>query len=158
MAGASILSISKGIEDQLNKMVQNANLVPGYLDRVVYKQYQVAQRKRWETENDDVFSEGGAWRALDPVYEKYKRKKFSQYRGGGTKLLIATGRLFEGVIGPGSDHGRIVQENEIIVTTTVPYAKYVDEERTFSKFSPAFYSDLYSGLKDYLIKSLVRSV
>lgn len=157
MIGVSVLSIAKGIENQLDKMVKNANLLPGYLDRVVYRQYQKAQRKRWETENSDNFSAGGHWEALDPGYAAYKRKKFASYRGGGEKILIATGRLFEGVIGPSQDHEKLVTERQIIISTSVPYAHYVDEDRTFTKFSPMFYSDVYQGLKEYLVKSLERA-
>ena len=165
MAGASILKVAEGITKQLEKMVANANLMPSYLDRVVYRQYQKAQKKRWETENTDPFSAPRQWDALDPLYAVYKRKKFSDFVGHGEKMLIATGTLKDGVIGPkdgvigpGSKHGKKVEERSITITTTVPYAKWVDEDRTFTTFSPRFYSEVYGGLKEYLAKSIVREV
>jgi len=151
-------SLSKKIEDRLNRLVENANLVDGYLERVVYRQYQKAQKDRWTTENTSAFSAPRKWDALDPSYAAYKKRKFSDFIGHGEKMLIATGRLFQGVIGPSEDHRSVIGDKKIEIYTSVPYASYVDEDRSFTKFSPSFYSDIFKGLNDYLMKRIVKDL
>ena len=156
---AAIRALTKGIQDQLEGMVKRANLVPGYLDRVIYKEYQNAQRTRWKTENEGDDFEGGMWDTLDPEYETWKIAKYgSNPMGHGEKILIASGRLFFGVVGPGPDHQKIVGERSIRINTSVPYATHVDEKRTFTQWSPRFYSRLGKGLTDYLTKAIEKQV
>lgn len=137
-------------------MVKRANLVPGYLNRVVYRQYQNAQRERWKTENNGEDFTGGRWEPVDPVYAAYKKKKWADSPGGGGKLLIRTKRLFDSVVGPHSDHLKLVGDRSIRIATSVPYAEYVDEKRTFTSYSVVFKKKIMKGLSDYLLKNIVR--
>lgn len=153
-----IATIANGIEKQLEGMVNRVNLLPGYLSRVVYKQYQNAQRERWQTENTTAYVDGGQWAPLDPAYRAYKEKKFKDYPGGGRKILIRTKRLMDSVVGPAQEQGVLVDERSIRILTMVPYANFVDEVRTFSNFSALFYRDVYKGIGQYLLKSLVKQL
>lgn len=152
---SGISSIVSGIQSRLEAMINQVNLVPGYLSRVVYRQYQNAQRMRWASENATMDAEGGIWDRLDPEYAKYKERKWP---GTGDKILVRTQKLLDSVIGPSSDHVMVVDSSSIRISTLVPYASFVDERRTFSQFSPIFYQEVYSGLKDYLTKSVTRQI
>lgn len=157
---ASLSKITNSVEEALEGMIRRANLVSGYLNRVVYQEYRIAQRKRWMQENDDPDFTGGPWAQLDAKYAEQKRKKYGDNPfGRGTKMLIASGRLFNSVVGPsGGDHHKIVDNKEIRIFTTVPYAKFVDEDRTFSSWSLVFKRRIYKGLRDYLTKSIIKEV
>lgn len=155
---ASIKSIARGVEDQLQAIVRRANLIPGYLNRVVYREYQKGQRKRWETQNSGEDFAGGTWPALDPAYAAWKKKKFSGYPGSGTKMLIRTKRLFDSVVGPSGEHEKIVEQRAIRINSKVPYAHFVDAKRTFTQWSPRFYSRINKDLQDYLIKNILKEV
>ncbi len=156
--GTGIKALTTGIQDQLEAMVRRANLLPAYLNRVVYKEYQKAQRDRWKTENVGPDFVGGQWRSLDPIYAAWKKKKYSSSPGGGTKLLIRTGTLVQSVVGPGEGHEKIVTNRSIRINTSVPYATYVDETRNFTQWSPVFYGRIYKGLSDYLLKNIMKEV
>lgn len=156
MAEASIKSLTEEIEKALEGMVKRANMIPAYLNRVVYREYQNAQRKRWETENAGDDFAGGQWQSLDLAYATWKKKKYAGYPGGGTKILIRTNRLFSGVVGPGADHRKIVDDRSIRIATAVPYGQYVDNTRTFSQWSPVFYNRIYKDLGEYLFKAILK--
>lgn len=153
-----ITKLSDGITKRLDDMVKRVNLVPGYLSRVVYRKYQNVQRERWASENTNRDVDGGAWHALDPSYADYKRRKYKGYPGGGTKLLIRTKRLLNSVVGPSTEQSVIVDKKSIHIYTLVPYAKYVDEVRTFSKYSDIFKRDILRGLRDYVAKGIARQL
>jgi hypothetical protein len=160
MAKVSAKVVKSGVTEALEKMVKRANLTEGYLNRVVYRQYQNAQRNRWRNINEgEDFGGEKPWAELNPIYENLKYRKFLDNPfGHGEKMLIATGRLFFGVVGPGEDHQKIVTNKRIEISTTVPYAKYVDEARTFTEFSPIFWSKIYKGLRDYLAQGIFREL
>jgi hypothetical protein len=161
MAGkgkTGITMLTKGITEHLEQMVKNANLVPGYLNRVVYRKYQNAQRQRWASENADQDSAGGLWPRLSIPYAEYKMRTFYDYPGRGQKMMIRTKALFDSVVGPSPHHGKVVTNRSIRIESTLWYAKYADEARTFSQFSPRFYRDIYAGLRDYLTKGLVKTI
>jgi len=145
------LKISEnGIAKFLNGMLQRSSLVKGWLNRVAYPTIIRVQRQRWITEGN---SEGYAWKQLSPNYEKYKLRKFADYPGGGRKLLIATNRLVDSMTGDNqSEHYKLVTDKTLEVGTFVPYAKYVDEQRSIVKLSPETVAELKDGLKKYLTK------
>ncbi len=154
----SLTKMSSSIENALDGMVKRANLVPGYLDRVVYAQYQNAQRERWATENSSPNFTGGIWDRLSPSYAQSKLRKYAAAPGGGSKIMIASGALQQSVIGPGPGHNKIVNDRSIrIYVSGIDYAEYADEARPFSTWSDIFYRGVYGGLKDYLIKNIVRT-
>lgn len=150
MADNVFLKISEdGIKDYLGGMLNRANLVRGWLNRVAYPKIIQAQRRRWMTENE---SEGGKWEPLNPSYALRKLRKYRDYPGGGRKMLVATGRLVDGMTGDNTrDHYKLVTETTLEVGTTVSYARYVNEKRNIVDLSQETMDDLVDGLKDYLL-------
>jgi hypothetical protein len=147
--------VLSGIEDNLNGMLDRSKRMQAYMNRVVYKQYQNAQRSRWMSEGN---SEGDPWKALNPKYKERKKIIFAAYEGQGTKMLIATGRLFKSVIGPGADHKKIVTDKSIEVAWSTPYAVYVDEVRPFTEFGDKTMGEIYDGLAKFIMEGILRDL
>lgn len=165
-------TIQNGIQENLDAMLKRSKSLRGYLNRVVYRQYQDAQLQRWMTEGA---SEGAKWKALSPSYAKYKTIRYgggprrrggnwASYPGAGTKTLIATGTLVSGVIGPmqgsssfglrlGSEnHRKVVTERSIEIHTTVSYAEKVNEIRQFVGLGRATSQKIAQGVMRYITK------
>jgi hypothetical protein len=148
--------VENGIVNQLQGMVDRTNRMQAYLNRIVYKQYQNAQRERWMSENA---SEGTPWKALNPQYAKRKQIKFASYPGQGTKMLIATGQLQKDVIGPSSGgHRKLVTNKSIEVSWTTPYASYVEEVRPFAEFGDKTMATIYDGLAKFIIEGILKDL
>lgn len=150
MSTVSLKTLEDGIGQSLKAMISRARNMQGFLNRVVYKEYQNAQRERWISEND---SEGTRWKRLTKPYSDYKKTKFASYPGSGNRMLVATGRLYQSVIGPSSEHYKLTTSKSITIGTRVPYAKYVDEERTFTTFGEDFGKNIGEKLAKYLLKN-----
>lgn len=146
--GAAIRTVAVGIERQLENMIKRANLIPAYLNRVVYNEYRNAQRTRWMNENEGEDFTGGRWAALSPAYLNWKREKY-----GRTETLIRTGKLFGNVA---ERPNKVVTERSIRIFTTVPYAAPVDKERTFTAFSPLFYRRIMKDMRKYLMDGYAK--
>ena len=141
-----LVSLGRELQNQLEGMVDRSQRTQAYLNRVVYRQYRNAQRKRWMTEGA---SEGDKWKRLNPKYAEWKKKKFKTYKGAGKKMLIATGELMESVIGPKGSHKKIVTDTSIEVAWSTPYSVYVDEVRNFTEFSDETMQKIYDGLAEF---------
>lgn len=160
--------VQDGIQRNLKGLVQRERALRAYLNTTVYRQYQNAQLKRWMTEGA---SEGRQWAPLSRKYAVYKRLRYGggprftwvggsgegrpwvragnwpTYPGAGTKMLIATGRLVSGVIGPmkngsifgmsasAKDHRKIVGARSIEIRYVVPYGQDVHSRRNFEGLS-----------------------
>ncbi len=150
MADNVSLTISvDGIGDYLKKMISRAGQVRGWLNRVAYPKIIKAQQMRWITEGA---SEGDGWAPINPTYARYKLRKYADYPGAGRKLLIATGRLYQGMTGENrADHYKLATETTLEVGTTVSYAKYVNETRNIVELSPETVESLVSGLSEYIM-------
>jgi hypothetical protein len=157
MAKSPIKAVESGITKSLEEMASRTRSVQAYFKRIIYRQYQNAQRERWITENA---SEQGEWKRLDPVYEERKKRQFAAFPGRGEKMLIATGRLVSAVIGqPRSPEHRMTATNRSIeVAWTTPYAAYVDEVRPFSRFSEETMDEMMEGLGRFLVLNELRDV
>lgn len=160
---ASIKITVTGIEKDLNQMVARAKNVRGFLNSVIYKQYQNAQRKRWITEGA---SEGGKWAANSPKYATWKIKQFttggkkraprkfttSGLAAAGRNLMIFTGSLVDSVVDdPKAGHKKIVNARSIKIFTTVPYAKKVNEVRPFTNWSPKTINSMKRAMAKYIM-------
>lgn len=132
--------------------MDRANSIESYLNRVVVDQYQIVQRKRWMTENA---SEGQRWEALNPIYAASKLTRFKSYEGGGTKMLIATGKLFKSVIGPGAGFRKVTTPRSLTISTTNEYAEYVDEVRPFTRYSRETIKKINQGVFDYITRNKI---
>lgn len=141
--------VESGITSKCAKLVKKANAMQGFLNTVVYKEYQNAQRKRWITEN---VSEGKQWSALNAEYVKRKRRLFAAYEGGGNAMLIATGRLYKSIIGPSPDHRKITTTKSLTIYSTVPYTEFVNKKRDFTEFGRAFEKRIQEKLHSYFFK------
>jgi len=139
-----------GISEHLKKMIERSNLVAGWLNRVAYPKILEVQRMRWASEGN---SEGSGWRQLKANYKTYKLKKYADYPGSGTKLLIATNRLVDSMTGKSkAEHWKLVQKNKLEVGSFVPYAAFVDKERDITSLSKDTVDSIAEGLGDYLTK------
>lgn len=148
--------LSGGLGDQIKKYLDRARLVDGYINRVIYPTYQRRQRKRYQTEGA---SEGVKWPALNAQYAAYKLKKFSSYPGGGRKMMIATGRMKDSVIGPGADHRKIgPSRGRLEVYWTTPYAVYTEDVRPVNVWDKKQDQDMYRGAAEYIMNASIKSV
>jgi hypothetical protein len=155
-AKVGLKQVMSGIEDQIKGMLDRSKSMAAYLDRIVYRQYQNAQRQRWITENA---SEGQRWIPLSANYRWWKEYAFADFPGHGTKMLIATGRLFAAVVGPGGgEHRKTTTDHSLDVGWTTPYAAYVDELRPFADFGPKTMDEIYLGLGEFLMKNIIRDI
>lgn len=142
---ASITSVSKTIEKRLDQMIKQASQTRAFLERVVYREYIKAQRKRWMTEGaTDGWGPLQKWTALNTKYAAWKRRRYAAAPGGGRKMLIATQRLFLAVVGEGDGHKKLISDRSIVIGVDIPYAKYVNSSRPFFIFS----DEMMNGLKD----------
>lgn len=149
----TLRTVSDGINKILRGMRQREKALMGYFNRNVLEQYRNQQRKRWMTENA---SEGQTWAALSPLYASRKRRQFAGYPGKGTKKLVATNRLFESVIGPGKDFRKVVTARGLYIATVTPYAKYVDEDRSFTTWSKKSEQELKLSVARFIFKGILK--
>jgi hypothetical protein len=155
MPGAKLTKVLSGIEDQLKAMLDRKGRMQAYLNRNVYKQYQNARRTQWATQGA---SEGDRWENNPPKYADYKTRKFAAYPGGGRKVLIATGRLMQSVIGPGEDHRKVATNEYIAINWTTPYAVAVGEARPYADLGRETMDEIYDGLAKFLMEGIMRDI
>lgn len=137
------------INRRLDGMINRTKSLRGYLNRVVYRQYQEAQIKRWNTENA---SEGTPWKKLNPEYASYKRKKYASYPYAGSRLLVATGTLLKSVVGQDPRyHRKIVTNYGITIMTTLEYAPQVAAIRPFMKWSKQTKREIMGGIRRFIL-------
>lgn len=154
MSSLKIIKTSNAITKRLEEMVARGKDNRVFLLRYAYPMYQRAQMKRWMTEGA---SEGQKWPALNSEYASWKRLNYAGYPGNGEKMLIRTGKLVESVIGQRFDsdvvdkdslgsrpegHNVLVTEKELVVSTEVEYAKYVNAKRNYWKFGDYLKKDI----------------
>ena len=152
---ANLSTVKDGINQYLRGVRQRRSALQGYLNRNVLEQYRNAQRKRWMTENA---SEGTVWTRLNPGYASRKKKQFAAYEGRGTKMLIATNKLFKSVIGPGNGFRKVTTPKTLTLSTSVEYAKHVDEARSFTGFGAKTMSEIYGGIAKFIFKGILKDV
>lgn len=153
---ASINRTQTGATKILERMANAPNFLPGYLNTVVMRQYQISQEERFRKENVGQDFEGGQWAPLNPVYANWKAARY-----GSRKILVRTGHLYDSVMNP----YKVIDGNRLRLTVrpttytdevtkrkenTSSYAGYADGPRTFSSWSRLFYSKLQKGFVKYL--------
>lgn len=149
MSDGASLKASGTIEKNIQGMLKRSRQMQGWLNTVAYKTYQNAQRERWMTEGD---SQGSKWLPVNPEYAKRKAVKFASAPGGGTKTLIASGTLQKSVIGPGAGFKKLTTTTSLTILTTLQYAKFVDDVRSFSTWVPSFKEDLAKKAMAYMAR------
>lgn len=149
----ALISVEKGIERALAGYINRDRAMQSFLNRNVVEAYRNIQRKRWMTENE---SEGKRWEKLNPKYAEYKKKKWAGAPGGGRKMLVASGDLVQSVIGPGAGFKKIATPRQLVISSGVKYAKYVDESRTFTEFSQKSLNDIRKMIAEFLFFNIMR--
>lgn len=103
--------------------------------RIGYPLYINAQKQRWITQNA---SEGATWKSLSPSYLSWKtlkQKQAPEQYPGGKRVLVLTGSLFNSVTGKDKSHHKaLFLKSGFSVSSTLPYAKHVNEVRPFVGF------------------------
>lgn len=150
--GTGVKRSATGATKKLHEMVDRAGDARAFLNRVIYPMYQNMQRERWMTEN---VSETGKWPALNSRYASYKLRKFGSFPGGGRKMMIATNKLFNSVVGGDGGsapqgHNKIVTKSELKIFTTVTYAAHANDIRPFAKFSRGSIREIQAAIGKYL--------
>lgn len=124
--------VKDNMQAWLDGIVKRESAQTAFLNGVIYPMYQKAQINRWKSENA---SEGANWLPLNPTYAAKKLEKFAEFKGQGTKMLVATNTLLDSVVGRRNEfHRKKVTRSTLMVGTAVPYAKHVSEERPFMDF------------------------
>lgn len=151
----------RSLDKKFATLLKPDNLFAGWANREFQKLYGENQKARWMSEGA---SEGRSWKPLNQRYALRKRIDYADEPGRGTKMLIATGRLFAGVMPPeqrGAFRGnaeefrKVVEKKSVRIATTVPYAKFVSEEREFSVFSSKTRITWARSYKSYLIRGII---
>lgn len=141
---------SEGATLKIDSMLDRGRAMQSFLNRNIYRIYQNAQRDRWETENSSQSGNGQRWEPLNRDYAIRKRKIYQNYEGGGTKMLVATGKLYKSVIGPGQGQRKVVTNDKLYIATSIGYGQYVDEARSFTTWSPAFRKKVMKAVTDFI--------
>ena len=158
MDSARLKITENNILQSLTEMMDRTNMAKGYINRVVYNTYKRRQRKRWMTQSE---SEAKKWEPLNPKYESYKKRKFASFPGSGTKMMIATQRLFNAVVGDNdkSEHRKIIEgKTKLIVGWTTPYAVYTEKVRPVSEWDPKQDKKMYDDFVKYLMNGIMPIV
>lgn len=146
---AGIKALENKILSKLDSMLDQVGKTRAFLERVVYPTYLRAQMKRWMSEGrTDGYGSLDPWKPLSARYKAWKLTRWASAPGGGTKTLIASGRLYAAVMNKGPGHRKLVSDRSIIIGVDVPYAKYVNADRPFFIFS----DEMMVGLKDKYAK------
>lgn len=143
-----------GASLKIDAMLDRGQSMRSFLNTNIYRIYQNAQRDRWMTVNN---SQGKEWKELDELYAERKRRVYATYEGGGTKILVATGRLFKAVIGTGRGHKKIVTNKSLYIATSVEYAGFVDEVRTFTTWGSPFRQKVMKAITDFIQFNIRRN-
>jgi hypothetical protein len=138
------------ITARIDAMAKRANTLPQFFERNLKRRYLDAQKSRFMLENSGEFVDGGTWDRLSPAYAAAKPHRFKSYPGGGTKLLIATNKLVDSVLAKSTDYRQVTGDRSFIVSTTVPYAGFVDDKRTITRFNSKFYIGINQDLIAYV--------
>ena len=149
-----IKKIDDKVTARLDKMLDRSKTMRSFLNTQVYSTYKKKQINRWQTEGA---SEGSQWYALDPAYKKYKAEKYAKYPYSGTKMLIATGKLFQAVVGEGGEgaqfHRKVVTDTMlsifIVKGSDFEYPQFVDDQRPFTIWSDATIHEIKKMVSDY---------
>lgn len=134
-------------------MVSRANAVSSYLNRNLFRQYQKAQKLRFETEN---VSETGQWAPLSAKYLAQKRKKAVKlsWPGGGNATMIASGKLKDAATARDSGlYLKLVTNQSFTVSinlAAIPYAIYPGKVRPFMEFSAETESFWMFGITEFI--------
>lgn len=143
MSGLKVTN--NGLSQVLGQMLDRGNKLDAYINRVLYPKYKVAQKVRWQTENA---SEGNRWKPLTTRYAEYKKVKYAGYAGEGKFILVATGLLSKQAM---QQHNKMVRNGKLEISFNSSYASYVDEKRTFTKFSDKTKRQWAKEAMEYLV-------
>lgn len=138
MMDVKLRKVQSTVDKKLSGMIKKFKSGQAFLQMQIYPRYLEHQQFRWQTEN------WGAWKDLNSDYAEKKKRVYASYPGGGIRMMIATGRTINAVLGRNKFHRKIVTEKSLIVGIggTEPdgdleYAKYAGAMRPFMDFENA---------------------
>lgn len=147
---AKITTLENRVQKRLDGMLDRAKSMKAFLNTKVYTIYKLKQVQRWQTEGS---SEGSGWHALSSGYAEYKRRRYAKYPYGGSRMLIATGRLFKAVVGPSQDHRKVVTNTMLSIGIATGgkfyYPIYVNDVRPFDVWSDRTLKEIKKVVVDY---------
>lgn len=150
MAEAKMVKLQDTVSSKLEAMISRTKDPRPFLEKV-YKTYVATQAKRWQAENADPnISPGPTWPKLTEAYSKRKLKKFASFPGGGQKIMVASGTLVNAVLGRNEHARKLISQSTLVVAVDLPYAKYANDPRNFTKFSKAWINKLKQDYVNYL--------
>ncbi len=162
---------------RLQSYKEKARDARALLNGPILQVYKNAQYQRFQTENS---SETGQWKPLStkPIkpwwiknsedragevaawesggYEAAKRFIYKDFPGGGSKMMIGTGRLFKGLTGDvASGFKKVVTSKSLVISLDdgiVPYAKYAALERPFMSFGNSTIEKIQEIIRKYMVE------
>lgn len=159
MADDKLLEILEdGVGKYLDALISRTGSKRTFIQRVIYPMYQDAQQQRWKSENR---TEGTAWADINSEYKFNKPRLFASYPGAGRLMMVATGKLFYSVRGPGrgfiadssegiSNHRKVIGDGYMEIYTTLPYAADAGSKRPFMTFSQDTIQEWVEKFRDWL--------
>lgn len=138
--------IQQGVTKKFDEMVKRAKMPEQFLTRVVKREYLRYQQDRWKTEDE------GQWKELNPKYAERKKKEWAGWAGQGRIMMIASSRLYGSVIGTSRGFKEVITQRSIAWATSVPYAKYANDARSFTHFGKRFYQTIGKYALDWIAK------
>lgn len=138
-----------GITESLTAMLNRAHSLSALFNGPIYRVYQNAQIKRWESSGS---SEGSTWAPVrDP---EAKKIKYAAYPGGGRKTMVATTLLSRSAIGQNSSGiAKIATSTGLTVKINlgvVPYAAYPADARPYMQFGKKTITQMRDMISKYV--------
>lgn len=152
---AKITVLEDGLRKNLKDKEARLRSVSAYLNTAVVRQYVNAQVNRWKTLGG---SEGSNWHALNPDYARRKKRIYAGYMGGGSQMMVATGKLYTTVTTPSDDGAagfrKVVLPRGIIISVSASgdneYFKHADESRSFTSWGRQTMGEMRKGLRQFI--------
>jgi len=119
----------------------------------VFQAYRQAMDARFASQNQ---TEGSQWAALNKKYKEWKEKHYANGPGGGKKMLLRTGALYQSLVNPNGSNGglKIVGKSSLKIVTKIVYAPYVNAARDFSRWGDPTMKKIQGIITGYLRREI----
>lgn len=151
------MSVKKnGLDGYHAGLTKRVNSLQAFFNRNIFRMYQKAQIRRWETENK---SETGQWKPLEPNYRRQKLSRFASFPGHGSKLMIAKGDLVKAAQGTGKGFRKIATNHGLTVALDADFVGgkiHTIAGRPVMKFGRNTIDQMKQALKIYMTTGIVK--
>jgi hypothetical protein len=144
-----LLIKKNALEKYHRNLLNRSNTLQAFFNRNIFAMYQKYQLARFESENS---TETGQWTALNRKYAEYKKTKFADFPGKGTKMMIARGNLMLAATGQ-SGYTKVATNHGLTVALQENYiggAKYATERRPVMKFSDEHVRQMRDAISKFM--------